>query len=551
MTAPRQWGDDPIIGKVKKAAMRRGNNGVRELTRAFLIMDDNKDKTLSHEELKDGLLEWGCPLRDDEVRHLIVAFDRDGDGKLGLQEFLRGLRGGLNPRRKKLVREAFTKFDADGSGKISVDDLRGKYRVDNHPAVLKGEKTEEEALVDFLACFDDKQNPDGVVTWEEFEAYYAGVGANIDQDDYFDMMITETWDLDSATAPRFAPKKPREFDVFGNPIRPPHPVELHEVYPKRRAAPNQRKYDAKHMAGGRSEDPKTSNKDLPHTWETTQRADFGYYEGAAIEFSKAPTLSVVNKQATITPSGDPTLDRVRAKILKRAGKRGFKGLARILRIMDDNGNKKLSKEELKEGFATYQMGVTAREMETIFAYFDVNKDGNISVKEFIRGVRGPLTNPKRIELVKLAYGKLDKTGDGIVNMQDIRQAYDASKHPDVLEGKRTIEEVLVEFIEDWDKNADGTITEEEFIDYYGDLSAGIDDDRYFELMIRNAWHITGGSGWCENTSNRRVLVIHLDGSQEVVEIKDDLGIRADDTAEMVRRLKKQGVKNIKRIELAH
>jgi hypothetical protein len=67
---------------------------------------------------------------------------------------------------------------------------------------------------------------------------------------------------------------------------------------------------------------------------------------------------------------------------------------------------------------------------------------------------------------------------------------------------------------------------------------------------RNAWHITGGEGVYENTSNRRVLVVHSDGSEEVVEIKDDLGVKADDITEMRRRLLAQGVKDIARIELS-
>lgn len=63
------------------------------------------------------------------------------------------------------------------------------------------------------------------------------------------------------------------------------------------------------------------------------------------------------------------------------------------------------------------------------------------------------------------------------------------------------------------------MTIEEFIKYYGSVSASIDNDDYFELMMRNAWRISGGEGWCANTTCRRVLVTHADGHQSVQEIK--------------------------------
>jgi Ca2+-binding EF-hand superfamily protein len=40
-------------------------------------------------------------------------------------------------------------------------------------------------------------------------------------------------------------------------------------------------------------------------------------------------------------------------------------------------------------------------------------------------------------LVQKAFRKLDKDGSGIVDIDDIKDVYNASKHPDVLSGKKT------------------------------------------------------------------------------------------------------------------
>ena len=65
----------------------------------------------------------------------------------------------------------------------------------------------------------------------------------------------------------------------------------------------------------------------------------------------------------------------------------------------------------------------------------------------------------------------------------------------------------------WDTaQKDGKVSYAEFEDYYKDVSASIDTDDYFELMIRNAWHIAGGKGQYENTTIPRYLQIGADGS---------------------------------------
>lgn len=38
--------------------------------------------------------------------------------------------------------------------------------------------------------------------------------------------------------------------------------------------------------------------------------------------------------------------------------------------------------------------------------------------------------------------------------------------------------------------ADGIVTMDEFLDYFKDVSASIDRDDYFALMMQNSWKIT-------------------------------------------------------------
>lgn len=107
-----------------------------------------------------------------------------------------------------------------------------------------------------------------------------------------------------------------------------------------------------------------------------------------------------------------------------------------------------------------------------------------------------------------AYNKLDKDKNGYIDINDIKGVYNASKHPDVLQGKKTEEQILLEFLETFETHhslrnngaPDHIVTKEEFEEYYNHISAGIDNDQYFELMMNNAWKLneadrTYSKGW--------------------------------------------------------
>ena len=57
-----------------------------------------------------------------------------------------------------------------------------------------------------------------------------------------------------------------------------------------------------------------------------------------------------------------------------------------------------------------------------------------------------------------------------------------------MSGQKTKKEILEEFVSQWDKvKKDTVLTIVEIGEYYKDVSATIDRDDYFELMVLNSW----------------------------------------------------------------
>ena len=68
--------------------------------------------------------------------------------------------------------------------------------------------------------------------------------------------------------------------------------------------------------------------------------------------------------------------------------------------------------------------------------------------------------------------------------------YDVSMNPDFIEGRKSREQILTEFLNNFEGakgNRDGIITQEEFFDYYTDLSMSVPSDEYFVRMMESTW----------------------------------------------------------------
>lgn len=240
----------------------------------------------------------------------------------------------------------------------------------------------------------------------------------------------------------------------------------------------------------------------------------------------------------------------RKKVLERGGSAGINSLGRVFRLMDEDDNRRLSKDELSIGLEHYGLYMSGEEIDQLMGAVDKDKSGKMNLTEFLLAIRGQI-NQRRQQMIDMAYKVLDKNGNGAITIEDIQSAYNVSHDPDVLAGRVPADAALESFLSQFDTiKSDGIVTGKEFTEYYRNISCSIDNDDYFELMIRNAWHIPGGEGWCANTANVRLLVVSKSGVQHVVMIENDLGLDLHNRDAVMAALKSQGITDVAKFTLS-
>jgi Ca2+-binding EF-hand superfamily protein len=545
---------EALVKEFRAAVARRGGlNGMQSLARAFRIYDTDGNMFLDRREFMSGLQNFGLNVSATTTDELMSCFDLNVDGKLNFTEFLRGIRGSMNAGRVALVNQAFDVLDSDGTGVATIADIQANYNAKSHPYVVDGRMTEAQVLQDFMRQWDGRDQ-DGKVTRAEFREYYENVSCSIDRDDYFELMIRNAWHMSGGTGWSENTANSRVLVTMPD--------------------GSQRVVEIKHDLGLDLKNVDEVNRRLrqqgevgvytgPGSREVKQQSSRGYIPAfgsnpsspSAARLNRPPSRNSYGARAPNKGVPDSFTSTVvtqfRKVVLDHGGANGIRSLGSIFRRMDDNRSRSLSAEELQSGVADYGLNMSIQDCSVLLHALDRSNSGKVSFDDFLLAMRGTM-NPKRVALVNDAFRLLDKDGSGIVTVHDVASAYDAKYHPDVMHGKKTPQQVFAEFMMQWETEGkvDGKVTLEEFTNYYQDVSASIDSDDYFELMMRNSWHMSGGTGQKENTSNLRVLVVFTDGRQEVIEVRNDLGLRRNDMRGIRTALRRQGVTNIAKIRLS-
>ena len=192
---------------------------------------------------------------------------------------------------------------------------------------------------------------------------------------------------------------------------------------------------------------------------------------------------------------------------KRGGRIGVRSLFRNLLNMDDSGDGELDAKEFQSGLRDMGIVLSAGEINAIMSFFDRDGGGTLTVQELRGGVRGTMPG-RRAQLVRNVYNTLPGAARGKVSISTVKRRFDPYCDPRLRSGKLREEAVLGELVAQIESSErDGFVTCEEFMDYYSDVSAAMDDDKEFDAYVREGWQYTGMQGWNNaNSANQRAAL---------------------------------------------
>ncbi|XP_044240677.2 calcyphosin-2 [Ursus arctos] len=176
--------------------------------------------------------------------------------------------------------------------------------------------------------------------------------------------------------------------------------------------------------------------------------------------------------------------------LHKRGVRILTGLGRYLQQLDQEGTGLLNKADFKQTLQVFHLEVSENDFESAWQILNGNGSGKVDYGEFKRAIIGEM-NEYRKSFVRKAFMKLDFNKTGYVPIIDIRKCYCAKKHPQVISGHSTEEEIKLSFLETLKDACSKSeeVSYGEFEDYYEGLSIEMVNDEDFVTIVRTPWGI--------------------------------------------------------------
>jgi len=152
---------------------------------------------------------------------------------------------------------------------------------------------------------------------------------------------------------------------------------------------------------------------------------------------------------------------------------------------------KIEREDLKDALTIWGVTLPRAYFDRVIDVVDITKTGLIDWSEFLNLVRGEMSSRRGGVVAEVFSSLLTAAGAGktALTPDDLAFYMNAKEHPLVSVGGAAEQEALAHMLNHISVKGrtPATVRFEGFLQYYADLSAGVDDEEFFEQIVRGGW----------------------------------------------------------------
>lgn len=189
---------DDVVGKICQDLVQAGGvNSIRALHQGLKVTSESARKYLTLQQMLETFKRYGINvLSAEQISSFCAMFDMNSSGNVAVHELLLALReGGMSDTRKQTVRALFNRLVDSDEPRVNLDTLREVYEPKHHLTILSKHCSSQENWEQLDKLFNYSTNPDGHLSWEEFQAFYVGVSQLYKDNDAFQALISQTFTL--------------------------------------------------------------------------------------------------------------------------------------------------------------------------------------------------------------------------------------------------------------------------------------------------------------------------------------------------------------------
>ena len=506
------------------------NNGITYYSFAHHLKsnEDKSTKTTSLETLISTLELLQININTDDVINFFACLDYEQTGKVLTEEILRIILGEISENRKIAIITKFSEMDKDKTGYLPIKFLKNVFNAKFHPDCFLKQKPENEVFDEFMFtfevfCFLKNISPEKNISYRDFVEYYTPISSSIQDDNYFNDILLGSWNIDEEKHNKKITNEINMNNPNANQLN--NEISNNNMIIQNNQNNNIQIEQRNNFQISQNQNPNANQifKNSYYTPPFSPDKKLGKirYNPITNEFTTSPkyqqrdinlnsNIDTINNNAfyniknnnnnvnTINTQELPSIKKLR-NLLANRGMKSIFIIQRMLYIYDKNQSGEIPFEKLCDIFEIYNINIAREEIFEFFEFLDKEHKGLIKYNDLIMILINNV-NENRIILIQNLFDKLRK-GKEYILLNDIKKYFNPDKYPDVLEQKKTSDEIAFDFIDSLEifkeyninlKNEsiiNGIMTYNDFENYFKEISLSINDDKIFDYIINFCWEV--------------------------------------------------------------